>query len=296
MALEEYGIGGLFALPLESTDTCKGNANALVDQSSTVHIQIDDLEFELRIPEEECNDEKKTLFTGMVWNGAKTLARFLYRSQHPDLMLRGKRVLEFGAAAGLPSIMCHRLGAAVVCSSDYPAGCVLQTLRYNLKKYSTSEHGDDGRLCNDYRKSSRVGSSTISVDAGGIDSNNCISDTGNTAVVGHIWGRSVKDLLAVNGGDQYDIVIAAECIWRHEQHEDLLRSVIAVLRPNGLFILTFSHHIPGLEAKDDGFIQLATDAEYGFTIDQQHQFKEPHMWQSSAFTDMYLFVLRRSVS
>ena len=47
------------------------------------------------------------------------------------------------------------------------------------------------------------------------------------------------------GPQRYDVAIASECLWCHDQHENLLASIAAVLKPGGIALVTFSHHVPG---------------------------------------------------
>ncbi len=36
-------------------------------------------------------------------------------------------------------------------------------------------------------------------------------------VVGHIWGTDATALLSASGNHRYDVIVASECLWRHEQ-------------------------------------------------------------------------------
>lgn len=42
-------------------------------------------------------------------------------------------------------------------------------------------------------------------------------DGGRVIAVPYIWGEDAAGVLAVNGGRQYDVLLASECLWRHEQ-------------------------------------------------------------------------------
>lgn len=64
-----------------------------------------------------------------LWNAAPTLAAYL--EAHSDLV-RGRSVLELGAASGLPSIAADRLGASVVVATDYPDPDLMRNLEHNL--------------------------------------------------------------------------------------------------------------------------------------------------------------------
>ena len=98
--------------------------------------------------------------------------------QQSDIV-KGKSVLEFGAGAGIPSMTARKIGAQFVCATDYPAPTVLENLRTNIEL-------------------------------------NC-SDDKNIAYCGFMWGDDVSPLLDTNEGQRYDVLLASECLWRHEQ-------------------------------------------------------------------------------
>lgn len=71
----------------------------------------------------------------MIWNAGRTIADYL--EQSPGIV-RNKYVLEFGAGAALPSIVCGLSGAAIVVATDYPDADLIENIRYNLQ-HSASE-------------------------------------------------------------------------------------------------------------------------------------------------------------
>lgn len=68
-----------------------------------------------------------------IWNAAPTMCRYLY--EHGDLV-RGRAVLELGAAAGLPSIWAARHGAARVVATDYPDPDLIANLEHNVRRHA----------------------------------------------------------------------------------------------------------------------------------------------------------------
>jgi nicotinamide N-methyltransferase len=46
--------------------------------------------------------------------------------------VKGKTVLELGAGAGLPSLVCALNGASQVVVTDYPDAELIENLRYNI--------------------------------------------------------------------------------------------------------------------------------------------------------------------
>lgn len=172
-----------------------------------------------------------------------------YLIQHHEIVLN-KTVVELGAAAGLPCIVAAKLGASFVCATDYPSSSVLKSLQFNMN----------------------------------------YNNIRNSCVLPHIWGESVEVILASNDGVQFDVVMASECLWRHECHVTLLQSAKSLLVPHsGKLILTYSHHIPGLEHEDDEFFNIAVSE--GFQIDHKETFIAPHMWNDKRNAEIFLVIL-----
>eukprot|EP00300_Choanocystis_sp_HF-7_P033635 c46020_g1_i1.p1 GENE.c46020_g1_i1~~c46020_g1_i1.p1 ORF type:complete len:290 (-),score=39.76 c46020_g1_i1:258-1082(-) len=167
---------------------------------------------------------KRTLFAHHVWNGAR--AASAYFEEHPELV-RGRSVLEFGAGSGLPSLVAVALGARFVAVTDYPSPELVAAMQGNLER-------------------------------------NGMADPARAVALGYLWGSDAAPVLTANGGAGYDVLVLADCMWNHPLHQALVDSVAATLRqsPDAMALVTFSHHIPGLEsaAKDLGFFRLAAEA------------------------------------
>jgi EEF1A N-terminal glycine/lysine methyltransferase len=127
----------------------------------------------------EWNAEKKTLFATYIWHGARAIAEYILHNFKDSIM--GSSVLELGAAAGLPSLLCHLMGADFVCASDYPTEHILQVLKDNIDRNKTARYG------------------------------------GSIASAGYLWGTDAAGILDMNRGRKYDFILASECLWRHEQ-------------------------------------------------------------------------------
>lgn len=221
-------------------------------EQNDFEVSISDLKLTVRCAEDDFNVEKKTLFATFIWNGATVLSNYLVENMKERI--HGHSVLELGAGAGVPSIICHNLSASLVCASDYPSNSVISNLIHNVNI-------------------------------------NCIcskSHEGEIVVVPYGWGNPPDELISVNYGDNYDVVIASECLWHHVQHAILLQTVTNVIREGGCFLLSFSHHIPGLEASDLQFFELAR--EVGFDVVKQTSVMSTSMWSGKP-TDIFIYEL-----
>lgn len=177
--------------------------------------------------------------------------------QHASSII-GRSVVEFGAAAGLPSLVALSLGAKHVVATDYPSPAVIENLMRNLTSHCTSL-------------------STASP---------------SFKVLSHIWGdeASMSEILSANNGEGFDIALAAECLWRHELHSDLAVSLYRSLRLGGRALISFSHHFPGRESHDLNFFDIAED--FGLNIVAKSSFRAPHMW-SDRVVDIHLYELKK---
>lgn len=222
----------------------------------------EELVFYLQLAEDDFNEGKKCLFATMVWSGAVVLAKAL----HDDPLARSKimnaTIIEFGAAAGLPSLTACSLGAANVCATDYPSISVIANLKKNVARYAQHDnkyaHDNSDKLHN------------------------------GIAVIPYKWGEDFHPLLSVNKHEKYDVVLSAECLWHHDSHESLAKSIKGVLKPGGRLYLTFSHHIPGAEDADLRFFDLLKELE--FEIIAKTSVQAPKQW-SDEQKDIYLYEL-----
>jgi predicted nicotinamide N-methyase len=210
------------------------------------------LRIQLTTAENEFNAAKKTLFATYIWSGSKVIIHYLVNEENSRELVVDKTILELGAGAGLPSLVCAKLGAKRVCAADYPSSNVIMNLKRNVVR-------------NDL--------------------------TANVSVREHIWGEDVTPLLQANGDEQFDVVVASECLWRHECHPALLMTVLNSLKPRGYFILTYSHHIPGLENDDDNFLALASQA--GLQILSTNKALAPNMWNPDQMKEITLVKLQK---
>lgn len=87
----------------------------------------------LHIP--DVDPKNVSLFAHHIWKASILLSKILLES-HGNL--QGKNVLEFGAGAGIPSIVAARLGANVV-ASDYPDADIIKKLHINLEANTKSK-------------------------------------------------------------------------------------------------------------------------------------------------------------
>lgn len=134
------------------------------------------------------------LHASSVWVGAVFLADHLSWIGLDDHE-RPVRVLELGAGAGLPSLLCARMYDEIdVVVSDYPDELLIRTLKEN-------------------------------VDKAGVSS--------NCRAVGYGWGTDPHELLRTtkdNEQDGFDVILAADTLWSSETHEILAESLKKTLR------------------------------------------------------------------
>ncbi|KAK0526723.1 Protein N-terminal and lysine N-methyltransferase efm7 [Tilletia horrida] len=142
------------------------------------------------------------LWGHLLWPASQHLSTYLASPTRRARFVRGKTVLELGAAAGVPTIACAILGARYVCSTDYPDPDLIRTLEGNVGAWSGRE----------------------------VDELGAGVRTGLVETVGYRWGDDVSDVLshlsrATGGGGEatyFDTVILSDLIFNHQAHEALL--------------------------------------------------------------------------
>jgi EEF1A N-terminal glycine/lysine methyltransferase len=76
----------------------------------------------------------------ILWNAGKTVADYL--EENADKYVKDKNVLEFGAGAGLPSIVAAINGATCSVATDYPDEELIINLKYNFEHCSLLENAN----------------------------------------------------------------------------------------------------------------------------------------------------------
>ncbi|KAJ1918984.1 Protein N-terminal and lysine N-methyltransferase efm7 [Mycoemilia scoparia] len=172
-----------------------------------------------------------------LWNAAIRLADYL--DENSGTIIKNKNVLELGAAAGLPSVICLLNGAKKVVATDYPDKELIENLQYNI----------DRNIDN-------------TIDPSKSD--------------GYIWGKDVSEIKdSIKPDEKYDLIILSDLIFNHSQHIALLDTCKKLLKPTtksdntsnndgGIIAVFFSHHRPWLADRDMNFFKLAEDEEAGF--------------------------------
>lgn len=185
-----------------------------------------------------------SLWGEFIYNAARVVADYVDTGRVQ--FDKGCSVLELGAGAGLPGVICALTGAGVVVLSDYGSEFdrgLIKAMDINIKKF--------GEGCRMYS-------------------------------VPYIWGKAVEPLLVPALGATaptssidiegqatkesekgFDLVIMADCIFNRSEHKQLLWTLVHTLdkrNPSAKCICSFSHHDPQYTEQDLNFLELAREA------------------------------------
>ncbi|MCJ1393773.1 nicotinamide n-methyltransferase [Xylographa bjoerkii] len=169
------------------------------------------------------------LWGHLLWNGGQVVSEYL--QQHIEDLVKGQDILELGAGAGLPGIVCGILGARKwkVLITDYPDEELVENLRFNVdncEQLKTSE-------------------SKVSVE-------------------GYLWGAPPP--ASMSSG--FDLLILADLLFNHSEHAKLLSTIRLTLKrqPAASALVFFTPYRPWLFANDMAFFDLARQG--GFVIER----------------------------
>ncbi|KAK3681916.1 Protein N-terminal and lysine N-methyltransferase efm7 [Vermiconidia calcicola] len=181
------------------------------------------------------NDDEQTDTTKghLLWNAGRTVADYL--ETNASSLIQGKTVLELGAGAGLPSLICAMNDARQVVVTDYPEADLIENLRHNISTCSQ------------------------------------LSSRSNICAEGYLWGAPTNvlssHLPATQHGQAFDLLILADLLFNHSEHSKLISTVQQTLKrsPNAQALVFFTPYRPWLLQKDIAFFGLAREG--GFMVE-----------------------------
>ncbi|OAG08587.1 uncharacterized protein CC84DRAFT_1162506 [Paraphaeosphaeria sporulosa] len=171
------------------------------------------------------------LWGHFLWNAGRTLSDYL--EERAEYLIKGKSVLELGAGAGLPSIVCALSGANEVVVTDYPDAELVENLRYN------------------------------------VDHCNALPEQVKFAAEGYLWGAPTDELTKnLSDSSGFDVLILADLLFNHSEHAKLVKTVQLMLKksPDSRAFVFFTPYRPWLLEKDLAFFDLARKS--GFVVNK----------------------------
>lgn len=176
-----------------------------------------------------------------LWNGARAVSK-LFESD-PSLVA-GRTVLELGAGAGLPSLVCGVLGCRRAVLTDYPDVDIVANMQFNVDALEETVEEARGRV----------------------------------KVQGYVWGADPAPLLAeldgtdaeesAGAGAGFDVLVLADLLFRHSEHGNMVKSIKMTLKRDrgSVAYVVFTSYRPWLKDKDLAFFDVAR-AE-GFVVEK----------------------------
>lgn len=168
-----------------------------------------------------------------LWNGARSVSRLFERE---PARVRGRTVLELGAAAGLPSLVAGALGASRAVVTDFPDLELVQVMQKNVDGLEEAVPGSEGRV----------------------------------RVKGFVWGADVGPLVGEleDGSRGFDVLVLADLLFRHTEHHNMIKTIREALgrRRESVAYVVFTSYRPWLRHKDLAFFDAAREA--GFVVEK----------------------------
>lgn len=176
------------------------------------------------------------LWGHLLWNAGVYTADYIERHAKEDIT--EKKIVEFGAASALPSLLCSLNGAAKVLCTDYPDADLLGNIRYNVDHLG-------------YKAAKDI-----------------------IEVEGFIWGNDSSEIANKLGGDgKADFLIMSDLVFNHSEHHKLMKSCKELIKPlknketprsGGKCLVVWSPHRPKLLDDD---LRFFSDAKELFDFD-----------------------------
>lgn len=165
-----------------------------------------------------------------LWNGAKVVSDYF---EAEPARVRGRTVLELGAASGLPSLVAGVLGARKVVMTDFPDPDLVVNMQKNID------------ACDETTEPR--GQMASAVDAAGF-----------------VWGGDVAPLLArlPEERGRFDVLILADLLFRHNEHGSLVKTIREAMgtTADSVAYVFFTSYRPWKRDLDMKFFDVAREA------------------------------------
>lgn len=179
---------------------------------------------------------KSPLWGHLLWNAGIWTADYLDKNAKD--VVHGKRVLELGAAAALPSLVSTINNASLVMCTDYPDPDLISNIEWNFDNLSKE-----------------------------------FKNTSDYKVKGYIWGNNVVPLayddydevrdadVKISEKDKFDLIILSDVVFNHTEHHKLLATCREALKRDGKCLVVFSPHRAHLLQEDLQFFTTCEEYE-----------------------------------
>lgn len=183
-----------------------------------------------------------------LWNAGRVISTYL---ESQASLIKGKTVLELGAGACLPSLVCAIFGAKTVVVTDFPDPDLIENIRYNI------EHSQDPIIVGN-----EIDIKSVATAEGYLWGAN------PAHLIAHIAPNSSADTATAEGSLGFDILILADLLFNHSEHTKLISTVQQTLSrsPSSKAFVFFTPYRPWLLEKDLAFFDLAREA--GFNVEK----------------------------
>lgn len=197
-----------------------------------------------------------------LWNGAKVISDYF---EEDASRVKGKSVLELGAASGLPSLVAGMLGATRVVMTDFPDVDIVQTMQKNIDECD-STFQPAGHIAKTVGALGFVwgGPPEPLLRAGMVQplpGQTSTSDN-NTA-----RANSSSEQEQLDAG-RFDVLILADLLFRHSEHGQLVKTIRETMKknPDSVAYVFFTSYRPWKRDLDMRFFDIARDA--GFEVER----------------------------
>jgi len=178
-----------------------------------------------------------------LWNAGRLISNYL---ENHSSLIKDRIVLELGAGAGLPSLVCRILGARKVVVTDYPDPDLIQNLQHNID------------ACQFF---------TVATSQGKEKENRIVAED-------YCWGADPTPLLShlpplsQDGCSGFEVLILADLLFNHSEHRKLVSTIVNTLAKSeeAKALVFFTPYRPWLFEKDMAFFGLVREA--GFTVEK----------------------------